>query len=121
MHLTGPYVYRATLLRVIDADTYEMVVDLGFLVSIKVNIRLRDYSAPERFTAEGKAASAFVRRLLDGKLVHIKTYRDRRSFERWVADVYIEDESEHGGYRSLGEILLRDEIVTHTPRKGSDS
>jgi micrococcal nuclease len=41
------YEYRATLLRVIDGDTLDLVIDLGCFVSIERRIRLLGINTPE--------------------------------------------------------------------------
>ena len=41
------YHYKATVNRVIDGDTVDMIMDLGFGVSKLVRIRLADIGAPE--------------------------------------------------------------------------
>lgn len=52
--------YRATLDRIIDADTVRLVVDLGFRVTLTETFRLAGINAPERFTEAGKLATQFV-------------------------------------------------------------
>jgi len=44
------YEYRATLIRVIDGDTVDAKIDLGFDVWIKKRIRLHGINAPESRT-----------------------------------------------------------------------
>lgn len=41
------YVYRATVNRVIDGDTIEVTVDLGFCASLRQTVRLYGINAPE--------------------------------------------------------------------------
>lgn len=42
-----PFRYRATVLRVIDGDTYDMSVDLGFRTTIKIRVRLHQFNTAE--------------------------------------------------------------------------
>lgn len=44
------YEYRATLLRVIDGDTIEVDLDLGFHVHYRAHVRMAGYDAPARGT-----------------------------------------------------------------------
>jgi len=85
------YIYRATLARVIDGDTYEVDVDLGFHVRAHVTVRLRGWNCPERFTDRGKRAIDAAREIIVGPLM-IETEKvrgkDVRSFARYVADVW---------------------------------
>jgi len=88
------YKYRASLIRVIDGDTYVMRVDLGFFVEAKLHIRLRGIDLPERYTVEGKEATALATKFLESatQLV-VETYKDQQTFGRWVADVYVDGQS----------------------------
>ena len=61
------YEYRATILRVIDGDTIEARVDLGFDVSVIERFRLYGINAPEtkgESREEGKAATEYLRVLV---------------------------------------------------------
>ena len=54
------YHYDATMLRVIDGDTIEAVVDVGWNIAVKVIVRLAGIDCPERNTPEGVAARDFA-------------------------------------------------------------
>ncbi len=99
---TPAYRFKATLHRVIDGDTYELDLELGFRASLVVTVRLRGVDTPEMDTAAGKRAKAFAERILTGSLI-VETYRDRQTFARWVADLWVVDSS--GSY-SLGELIV---------------
>jgi hypothetical protein len=58
------YVYAATCVKVIDGDTLDLLVDLGFRAFEKVRVRLRGYNAPELSTAEGRAKQTYARDVL---------------------------------------------------------
>lgn len=87
------YEYRATILRVIDGDTIEARVDLGFDVSVIERFRLYGINAPEtkgESREEGKAATEYLRVLVaknaqDGVLT-IQTRKDKREkYGRYLA------------------------------------
>lgn len=88
------YYYRAVTERVIDGDTYQLRVDLGFRVAVSINGRLRGVNCPEKNTDAGKRAAEFARLILlpDKKppteLV-IQSYKDEQSFARWVVVIWI--------------------------------
>jgi endonuclease YncB( thermonuclease family) len=87
--------YRATLRRLIDADTLVLTVDLGFRVSAAITVRVADIDAPERYSEEGKRASKFVLELLkpaDGELreLLVQSYHDQMTFARWVVDLWVQ-------------------------------
>ena len=68
------YVYNAHLDRVVDADTVDLMVDLGFNVKMKMRVRLMGIDAPERYTPEGKVATEFVNK-------HLECYKDNLILE----------------------------------------
>jgi micrococcal nuclease len=91
------YRYRATLNRVIDGDTYLLDLDLGFRVHAAVRIRLRGYDAPELHAADilirqkaHEAMQMAENYLKRAAVITVQSYQDRMSFERWVADVWID-------------------------------
>jgi len=51
--MNNRYHYAAKLLRLIDADTYELDIDLGFHIHAQHRIRLAGVDCPERGTARG--------------------------------------------------------------------
>jgi micrococcal nuclease len=54
------YIYQATLERVVDGDTVDIVIDLGFSTFRRERIRLYGIDAPEINTDAGKIAKGFV-------------------------------------------------------------
>ena len=66
------YTYKIKLDRVIDGDTIDAYIDLGFKVSIKKRIRFMGINTPESRTrdleekARGLAAKDRVKQLLEG-------------------------------------------------------
>jgi micrococcal nuclease len=88
----GPvYQYRATMSRVVDGDTYELDIDLGFRVHTIIPVRLHGIDVFERNTPQGIEATAFAHKLLTGRPLIVVSYKDAQSFARWVADVYVDD------------------------------
>lgn len=83
-----PASYPGTLVRVVDGDTYVIRVDFPFNVSYTATIRLADLDTPERFTAEGKAATAAVTRLLESGPITVAP-TGKMTFARHVAHVYV--------------------------------
>ena len=75
------FVYRATLDRVIDGDTFDCVLDLGFDVKLnKQRVRLAGIDTPESRTRDpdekgrGKLAGSFLQSAIDnGTNVVIQT------------------------------------------------
>lgn len=57
---TSLYTYNAKVVKIIDADTVDLLIDLGFSVYKKLRCRLAGLNSPELNTAEGKAARDFL-------------------------------------------------------------
>ena len=58
------FTYAAKLIEVIDGDTVDLLIDLGFGVHVKERCRLYGIDAPEMPTAAGKAAKAYLESLV---------------------------------------------------------
>lgn len=89
------YEYKAFIYNVVDGDTVDAEVDLGFQITMKMRLRLFDIDAPEKFGPSkeaGMAAKAFIYDLIYGKEVIIRTEKDRSdSFGRYLATVFLGD------------------------------
>ena len=62
------YQYNATLVRVVDGDTVDAMIDLGFDIQVKKRIRLAGINAPESRTrnkVEKKLGLAAKERLIE--------------------------------------------------------
>ena len=46
--------YNAKILRVVDGDTVDALVDLGFSVNMKIRFRLSGFDAPETYRPKSK-------------------------------------------------------------------
>lgn len=89
------YVRNAQLVRVIDGDTYELNIDLGFRIWKKDRVRLYGVNCPEIRGPElkkGLAAKIAVQEWFDKhEKLQIKTHSDKYdSFGRLLADVWSE-------------------------------
>lgn len=121
------YEYKARCLRVIDGDTYEMDIDLGFHVHVIEKVRLLDLDTPETHGRKkgspewehGMEAKQFVESLLfekepmgilentgeqlyidDPWEVTIRTHKDKTGkYGRFLAEVILPDD------QSLANIL----------------
>lgn len=90
------YEYRAQVVHIVDADTLDFDVDLGFDVHVKMRFRIRNLHAPERFTAEGKAITSYVTGLVGGGQCTVITHKmtsgeERDKYGRYIADVTLSD------------------------------
>lgn len=86
------YTYRAYEVRVIDGDTLQALVDLGFGITASRIFRLRGLDAPEIDTEEGMQAKAFLENKFQEKekaVILIKA-KDPDKYHRYLADVFID-------------------------------
>ena len=61
------YEYNATLIRVLDGDTIEVDLDLGFHVHFRSHLRMAGYDAPELRTDAGFKAKEYLYDLLQDR------------------------------------------------------
>jgi micrococcal nuclease len=80
--------YPATVLRVIDGDTLDLDIDLGFSIRITQRVRLEGINTAEKNTAAGKETSAWVQQWVDthGPALTVRTHR-REKYGRYLATV----------------------------------
>lgn len=90
------FFYSAEVKKVIDGDTFDCVIDLGFDVLIKSRVRLYGLNTPESRTKDaaekemGLKAKAYATDWLTRhKFVYIKTVLDKtEKYGRTLANVY---------------------------------
>jgi len=95
------YEYRCSVVKVIDGDTVDVDIDLGFGVWLrKERIRLRGIDTPESRTKDleekkyGLMAKLFLQKMLSQTDIILKTYKDAEGkFGRILGDLYQTDDS----------------------------
>tara|TARA_R110000824_G_scaffold101257_1_gene240566 strand:- start:2133 stop:2438 length:306 start_codon:yes stop_codon:yes gene_type:complete len=86
------YEYKAKVHRVIDGDTVDLIVDLGFGVHIKIRGRLADVDTPERGHEDWHMATDMCKDLLekakggDKGEITIKTSKTGK-YGRWIVEI----------------------------------
>lgn len=90
------YRYRTSNIRVIDGDTIEATVDLGFYTSQKLRFRLARLNAFEMHSSSPDErtlaiqAKTFLFHALDAQSVVIESHKTEK-YGRWLAEVFIND------------------------------
>ena len=102
------YRYAARVVRVIDGDTLELEVDLGFKTWRRDKFRLAGYNAPETRGIErdmGDMATDALRDLLTatGDVVIVETKRNPDKYGRWLALLY----DSRTGYSLIEQLIER--------------
>ena len=91
-----PYIYVCEIVKVVDGDTIDCAVSLGFDVSVRQRIRLYGVDAPESRTRDletkryGKASKKFVKDFLSSDHILLKT-REKGKYGRYLGDFCVAD------------------------------
>ena len=110
------YNYKISLLRVIDGDTIDAEIDLGFDIKVKKRIRFAGINAPESRTkdleekARGLAAKNRVKALLEGcKNIQLKSHGIGK-FGRCLGEIFLDmvDGQEKLTLVDLNELLINE-------------
>ena len=113
--------YAGTVIRVVDGDTLDVRVKLGFGVCTVQRLRLARINTPEVFGVKfgspeyvaGKRASAFVAAASENaeNEVTIATLPDKGKFGRYIAEVWFGDNPD-----SINTILLEEGLAEAYPK-----
>ena len=110
------YTYKIKLDRVVDGDTIDADIDLGFDIKVKKRVRFMGINAPESRTkdleekARGLAAKDRVKQLLDGcDNIQLKSHGIGK-FGRCLGEIMIDmvDGQEKITLESLNELLIKE-------------
>jgi len=106
------YEYSATLKRLIDGDTMDLIIDLGFKMTTEQRIRLKGIDTPEIWRQKknseeyknGMKAKTYVENRLkeNRNIIKIRTEKEPGVYGRYIAEVMLSDSD-----ISLNEELLR--------------
>ncbi len=111
------YIYQAKIVRWVDGDTVEMIVDLGFQLNYgsqekPITFRLYGINTPEKNTVAGLEAAKYVVGLAPpGTDVIIQTFKSKLkdNFGRYLAIIYIGEVS----FIMVQEPNINQILVTH--------
>lgn len=84
------YVYTALIVNVIDGDTVDAVIDLGFKICSKQRLRLARVDTPERTQPGYAIAADFVREQCESKQVKVSTEKVSK-FGYYLAEITLEN------------------------------
>ena len=112
------YNYKAKCIKVVDGDTLDLEVDLGFNVTITERFRLARVNTPEvrgKDREEGLKAKAFV---LDrmypewyagGSVdLYVTTHKNKGKYGRWIAEIVYDH---NGKLQNLSDILIKEGLA----------
>lgn len=109
--MTEIYSYKAYVNRIVDGDTLDLQLDLGFQIYTVVRVRLKGVDTPEIYGVKkgseeykaGKVASDYVQKWVNayGPVFVVQTEQDKGKYGRYIAEILTED-LQH----NLGQDLL---------------
>lgn len=82
------YRYRAIVRNVVDGDTIDLAVDLGFDVWYQVRVRVAGLDTPEKWHPYGKVVKKYVEQILEGKEITIDSTKQDK-YGRYLATIYL--------------------------------
>lgn len=89
------YQYSGIVTNVVDGDTVDIMVDLGFKTFKEIRVRLKDIDTPEIFRPSckdelehGRLAKLFVEHVILHKTITLVTFKDKTGkYGRYLADI----------------------------------
>ena len=86
------YEYFTKIEKVVDGDTFDVFLDLGFSVWHKERIRLAGIDTAEKNTAFGKATKTFLSSSLEGQIVRLQVSKPDK-YGRYLGVVFLTKDS----------------------------
>lgn len=94
--MTVDWTHPADIIRVVDGDTLEVDLDLGFRVHLRAKVRVAGIDTPERGEPGFAEASRRVRELVRDGGCRVTTLSEDQ-YGRWVSTVRLGDGRDLGG------------------------
>ena len=95
------YKYKAKIVRIVDGDTIDIVIDLGFKITTNQRLRLKGINTPETYNVKkdseeykkGMAAKEFVIQRIEANNYEaiIDTDKDTGKYGRYIAVIWLAD------------------------------
>ena len=101
----SPYVFAATLEKVIDGDTLYLTADLGFFIKALVKVRLMGVDTPPLTEKKGIEAKKFIEEKFTGSRLVVET-RKKEKYGRYLAYIYY-----HPEYTKFEDILRHGRLI----------
>lgn len=105
------YTYNATITKIIDGDTVDAEIDLGFNISTVIRFRLMGIDTAELRSSDPAMrelaikAKVFMQQYLNQK-VSIQSFKTEK-YGRWLAEIYI-----FGTARTINQLLIENNLAS---------
>ena len=114
------YIFNAICTHVVDGDTFDCTIDLGFHLTSLQRLRLHGVNTPELRSSNpeereaAQKAKDYVIEMVMGKNLKVQTYKDD-AFGRYLAKVFIPLESTSysnvQAYVCLNDLLIEEGLA----------
>ena len=94
------YSYKAKVVKIVDGDTLDVVIDLGFKITTNQRIRLKGINTPETHSVKkdseeyknGMIAKKYVeKRIKENEFeVYLETDKDTGKFGRYIGNIWLD-------------------------------
>jgi len=105
------YQYKAEVVKIVDGDTIDVVIDLGFKITTNQRIRLARVNTPETYNVKkdseeyqkGMAAKQYVEQRLAANKneINLETEKVTEKYGRYIGTIWLADST----------VSLNDELV----------
>jgi micrococcal nuclease len=98
------WTYQAKVERVIDGDTIDVTIDLGFSIWYKTRMRLLGVDTAEKITAFGKVTKSLLVNAIEGKMVKVEVSKPDK-YGRFLCNVWL------AGATSINQQLIDQNVA----------
>lgn len=115
------YEYLATVNNVVDGDTIDVAIDLGFSITQRQRVRLYGINTPELHSKDvmerraALSAKSFLEEQVSGKQVKLKSVKPKDKYGRYLAEVW---PAEGLAAESVNEMMVRVGLAKHWDGQG---
>lgn len=105
------YIFKATCTKVVDGDTIDCTVDLGFQMTTKQRFRLHGINTPELHSKDpllkerARAAKDFLTDLVLNETLMVQTYKSD-AFGRYLAKIFIPIADRPSEYTLVNDLMI---------------
>ncbi len=114
------YEYKCEVKRIVDGDTVDVIIDLGFSIPFSTRVRLYGIETPESRTRDkdekvrGFLSKDYLKERLDQGGVIIRTYRDKKGkFGRVLGEMVV-------GGRNINLLMVEENLAVKYEGQSKD-
>ena len=114
------YEYKCEVKRIVDGDTVDVIIDLGFSILYSTRVRLYGIDTPESRTRDkdekvrGLLSKDYLKEWLDQGGVIIRTYRDKKGkFGRVLGEMVV-------GGRNINLLMVEENLAVKYEGQSKD-